>query len=247
MSISVFQELEKRGQELLAAFQEDQSVEAAAQFDALYYEAVWRRLRESHAGLGARVATYLGLDGVVAPQVLPSEVDEVAHDATGVALRRVRNKAAGFDSKRGALGQWIIGASEFAYIEAAKTIVKSRRSNALEFVDPASLLEISDDSATTEEHVMLHLDHSAALAQVASHVSEKEFTALRLRLTAGYSRAEAAVVIFGDESMKKQVDGLVERGKRKLAKAWADRDPSNNLIESSNLPRQYADREEADE
>ncbi len=85
------------------------------------------------------------------------------------------------------------------------------------------------------------------MADAASHLSDKEFLALRLRVTAGYSRGEAAQIIFGDGQMKKRVDGLVERGARKLAKAWSNRRPSRGPAGRSILTGRSDDKEGTDE
>lgn len=237
-------ELDRRGRSLLAALAADPDDEDCARlFDDLYYRAVWIYLKANHDKLPARVARYLKVEGVVAPDVLPEEVDEVAHEATKVALRRVREKAARFDPARGTPTKWVIGASEYAYVEVAKAIVKARRSDSLVFVAPNDLLE-EPDAMSTDEHVLRHLGDEAALEDAATHVSEKEFAALRLVVTAGYSYEEAATVIFGDPSMKKQVDGLLARGKRKLAEAWADRRPSPRGAGGTNVPDRTDDKEE---
>ena len=68
--------------------------------------------------------------------MLEEEVDEVAHDATATALRRVRQNAWKFDASKGRPTQWVIGAAEFAYIEVAKAVVAARRSDRLVFLDP---------------------------------------------------------------------------------------------------------------
>lgn len=230
------EELDRQGRALLARLADKPDDEEAARlFDRLYYEIVWRYLRANHEVLATRVARYLGLPGSVAPQVLLKEVDEVAHDATATALRRVRHNAWKFDPAKGSPTRWVIGNAEYAYIEVAKAVVKARRSDSLEFVDPMDLLDTPDLNPTTEEHVLRQLEDAEALADAAAHVSEKEFAALRLRATAGYSRGEAAEKIFGDATMKKQVDGLVERGARKLARAWSDRRPSPGVTGGTNL------------
>jgi DNA-directed RNA polymerase specialized sigma24 family protein len=170
----------------------------------------------------------------------------VAHEATKIALRRVREKAAGFDPARGTPTMWVIGNAEYAYIEVAKTIVAARRSDRLRFVAPEDLFEEPDGNPTTEEHVFRHLENEEALEDAASHISEKEFVAVRLVLTAGYSYAEAAEVIFGDATMTRQVDGLLTRGKRKLAVAWIDRKPSPRGAAGTNVPDRTDDKEGTD-
>jgi DNA-directed RNA polymerase specialized sigma24 family protein len=245
------EELDRRGNALLAALAANPDDEdCSRQFDTLFYEAVWRYLRANHAVLATRVARYLGVRGAVAPQVLAEEVDEVAHDATATALRRVRRSAWKFDESKGRPTEWVIGAAEFAYIEVAKAVVVARRSDALTFLDPLDsnneLNRELDRNPTPEELVLRHLEDADALADAARHLSEKEFVALRLRATAGYSRGETAERIFGDETMKKQADGLVERGRRKLAEAWADRRPSPRAAGGANVPDPSADKEETD-
>jgi hypothetical protein len=242
------EELDRRGRALLAQLADDPGdKDCARQFDTLYYEIVWRYLRASHAVLATRVARYLGLAGSVAPAVLEEEVEEVAHDATATALRRVRQNARKFDPTKGSPTRWVIGAAEYAYIEVAKAVVTARRSDRLEFVDPLDLLDAPDRNPTTEEHVLRGLEDAETLAEAARHLSEKEFLALRLRATAWYSRGETAERIFGDETMKKQVDGLVERGARKLAEAWSDRRPSPGVGGRTNLSNRTDDKERTDE
>lgn len=235
-------DLDRQGRGLLAELAADPHSDCWRLFDDLFYRLVWRYLRANHAKLGARVARYLGVEGVVAPDVLPEEVDEVAHEATKVALRRVRQNAAGFDPNRGTPTKWVIGAAEFAYVEVAKTIVSARRSNDLLFVSPADLFDFPDGNPSTDEHVLRHLEDVEALADAANHVSETEFNALRLVTTLGYSYAETALVIFGDATMTKQVDGLLTRGKRKLAEAWEDRRPSPRGAGSTNVPDRTDDK-----
>jgi DNA-directed RNA polymerase specialized sigma24 family protein len=238
--------LDRRGRELLAELAADPDSDCWRQFDALFYPHVWRYLRANHAVLGARVARYLKVDGIVAPEVLPEEVDEVAHEATMIGLRRVRQNAARFDPDRGTPTMWVVGASEFAWIEVAKAIAAARRSDRLQFVPPEDLAHGPDRNPTTEEHVLRHLADAEALADAADQVSEKEFAALRLVVTAGYSYAEAAAMIFGDATMTKRVGGLLERGKPKLAEAWADRRPSTRGATGSNLQDRTDDKEGSD-
>jgi DNA-directed RNA polymerase specialized sigma24 family protein len=240
-------ELNRRGTALLSELAADSDSDCWRQFDALYYEIVWKYLRASHAKLAARVARYLRVEGISGAEILPEEIDEVAHEATKVALRRVREKAARFDPQRGTPTMWVIGNSEYAFVDVAKSIVKARRSDSLVFVAPEDLVGEPDGNPTTEEHVLRHLADAEALEDAAIHVSEKEFAALRLVLTAGYSYGEAAEAIFGDATMTKQVDGLLTRGKRKLAEAWADRKPSPRGARSTNVPDRTDDKEGTDE
>ncbi len=241
------EDLDRRGRELLAALAAEPDSDCWRQFDALFYEIVWKYLRASHATLGARVARYLKVDGIVGPDVLPSEVDEVAHDATKIALRRVRANAARFDPARGTPTKWVIGSGEFAYVEVAKAVVAARRSDKLAFVAPEELDETPDVEPTTEAHVLRYIADGEALEDAASRVSEKEFVAIRLVVTLGYSYAEAAHLMFGDAGMTKQIDGLLTRGKRKLAEAWQDRRPSPRGAAGSRVALRPDDEERRDE
>jgi DNA-directed RNA polymerase specialized sigma24 family protein len=240
------EELDRRGAQLLARLAVEPDGDCPRQFDALYYELVWRYLRTNDKKLAARVARYLKADGVVAPEVLDEEVAEVAHDATLIALRRVRQGAARFDPARGTATGWVIGAAEFAWVEVAKTIVSARRSGQHLFVAPEDLLAVADPNPTTEEHVLRHLEDAEALADAARHLNENEWAAVRLVVTAGYSYAEAAQVIFGDETKTKQVGGLLERGKAKLAEAWKERRPSPSGAGGANLADRTDDKEGTD-
>lgn len=90
------QELDRRGRELLTELAVDPDSESGKLFDALFYPPVSRYLRANHAALAPRVARYLSVDGV-APDIQRDEIAEVAHEATLIALRRVRQNAATFD------------------------------------------------------------------------------------------------------------------------------------------------------
>jgi DNA-directed RNA polymerase specialized sigma24 family protein len=218
--------LDQRAVELLTELADNPNGEGARQFDSLLYEFVWRYLRAKGDQIPARVAAYTGIDATAAPQPQPGELAEVAHEATIVALRRVREKAGVFDPARGKPTLWVIGAAEYAYVEVAKAIAKARRSEHLAFRDPADLLEIPDSSPSTEEHVISKLSSEQALAHAAEALSEREFAAVRLVDTLGLSYAEAAERMFGDASADRVVDGLLSRGRRRLALAWQGRQRS---------------------
>jgi DNA-directed RNA polymerase specialized sigma24 family protein len=239
------EELDRRSAELLAELADDPDSEAAPLFNALYYELVWRYLRANHATLGVRVARYLKVDGVVAPTVRDEEVDDVAHEATLVALRRVRQNAGRFDPACGTATGWVIGAAEFAWVDVAKASIAARDHEPL-LVAPSDLIDFADPSPTTEEHVLRHLDDAEALDDAARHLNENEWAAIRLVVTAGYSYREAAKVIFGDETKTKQVSGLLERGKPKLAEAWESRRPSPSGAGGANLADRTVDKERTD-
>jgi DNA-directed RNA polymerase specialized sigma24 family protein len=241
------EELDIRGIALLAKLAADPENPCWKQFDALFYEIVWKYLRANSGKMGPRVARYVGAEGTTVPEVFIDEVDEVAHEATTVALRRVRQNASRFDPNRGSLTHWVIGAAEYAYVEVAKTIVKARRSDILTFVPPEDLPDERDRNPTPEEQVMRRLEDAAALEAAASSLSEREFAAVRLVVTAGYTYAEAAEVIFGDERMTRQVDGLLTRGRRKLADAWQDRRPPAMSAKSTKVSTSSDDKEKVDE
>ncbi len=233
--------------ELLAELASYPESDCWRQFDALFYELVWKYIRANHASLVARVARYRGVPWIGGAEILAEEVDEVAHEATKIALQRVRGNAARFDTIKGTPTQWVIGAAEYAYIEVAKAMVRDRRSPTLVFVAPEDLLREPDRTATPEEQVLRRLENVEALADAASHLSPNEFAAVRLVVTVGYSYAEAAKVIFGDERMTKQVDGLLTRGKRKLAGAWVKRKGSLGAAGSPILFQRISDKGGANE
>ena len=240
------EQLDRLGRELLDELAANPDSDCWKQFDALFYEPVWRYLFANQAVLNARVARYLKADGLVAPDIQPGEVRDVTHDATLTALRRVREKAGRFDPDRGTPTMWVLGAAEWAWIDVCKAIATARRSDRLQFVAPEDLVDEPDRNPSTEEHVLRHLQDAEALEDAARHVEEYEFAALRLVVSGGYSYAEAAKVIFGDERMTKRVDRLLTSGKRKLAEAWADRRRSPNGSSGSKLQGRADDKEGSD-
>lgn len=237
-------ELDRRGRELLDELAAAPDSDCWRQFDALFFEPVRVYLIVNQRFLAERVARYLKVDGIVAPMIPAEQVNEIAHEATLIALRRVRENAARFDPDRGTPTMWVIGNAHWAWLDVVKAIAASNR---VDYLPPADLVDEPDTNPTTEEHVLRKLTDAAALADAASQVSEKEFAAIRLVVTDGYSYAEAAKLVFGDESMTKQIDGLLTRGKRKLAEAWADRRSSTNNAASSKLQAAADDKEVRDE
>jgi DNA-directed RNA polymerase specialized sigma24 family protein len=218
--------LDQRALELLHELASNPDGDCARQFDSLLYEFVWRYLRAKGEEIPARVAAYMGAEGTAAPQPQPAELAEVAHEATVIALHRVRAKAARFDAARGKPTLWVIGAAEYAYVEVAKAIATARRSPRLAFHDPADLVGIPDSSPSTEEHVISKVSNEQALSEAAEALSEREFAALRLVDTLELTYSEAAERMFGDATMDRVVEGLLRRGRRRLAAAWQGREPS---------------------
>lgn len=237
------QDLDERACELLRRLADEPDAESAREFDALLYEFLWLYLRGAATRIAARVAGYAGVDGVAAPELLPAELAEVAHDATTIALRRVREKAARFDSTRGTPTGWVIGAAEYAYVEVAKSLVEARRSPHLAFHDPQDFVDISDPAPSTEEHIVARVSSEQALEEAAETLSEHEFAALRLVVTLKFSYSEAAEMIFGDANMARAVDGLLTRGRKKLAAAWRDREPSSRASQESKVLTGGADNQ----
>ena len=175
---------------------------------------------------------------------MPAEdVAEVAHEATLITLRRVRENASKFDPRRGTATGWVIGAAEFAWVEVAKTIMTARQADGIPIED---LLSLADPGPSTEEHVLGHLEDEEALADAAGHLDDDEWTTLRLVVTAGYSYKEAAMMLFGDETMTKRVDRLLQDGKPKLAEAWKHRRPSPSGAGGANLGDRTDDKEGTD-
>lgn len=225
-------EMNEKGALFLAKLAENPSSPCGRDFEALFYPFIWGRLRRQHAQISERVARHLGISEPTAPLLKPDEVDEVAHDATSRALRRVRENAARFDPALGSATTWVIGASDFAFVEVAKEIVAARRPQGVEIIDIDALHRLADTSPTTEEHVIEQLMSDAAVAEAAEILTEKEWGALRLTATLGFSYAQAAAMIFGNSGRVRQIDGLLTRAKEKLRIAWAERQPRSRGSEA---------------
>jgi DNA-directed RNA polymerase specialized sigma24 family protein len=221
--MSELQRLDDEAGELLTQIATDPGGECARRFDTLLYAFVFGYLRANADRIAARVAGRAGVSGTAAPAVLAEELSEVAHDATTIALRRVREKAARFNPRRGTPTGWVIGAAEFAFVEVAKSVVAARRSQRLAFYDPQDLEFLAGYAPSTEEHVLAKVSSEQALEEAAEVLSEREWTAIRLVNTLHLSHAEAAEAIFGDGGMARSVDGLLTRGRSKLAAAWRER------------------------
>lgn len=235
------------GAALLAELARDPASSCANEFQALFYEFIWRRLRNHQDRLARRVARYLDTDGPVAPRLQEQEIDEVAHDATARALRRVCQNASAFDPKRGTATNWVIGASEFAFIEVAKEAVRARNPEGIGFASNDALDSLIDPSPGTEEIVLAEMSSGQVLREAAEILSEREWQALRLVITERYTHAEVAMIIFGTPTFTKQVDGLLTRGKKKLREAWAERRPDSRAAGASNVSPETDDMEGSDE
>lgn len=237
-------QLNENGRELLARLVHDPEPACAQQFDALFYFPVWRHLVDSAGVLGTRVARYLGKDSALVPPLPPREVESVAHDAAKTGLRRVRENAHKFDPVRGTPLMWVIGAAEFAFIEVSKDIFKLRRRQKL--LPPEDMTALGEIAPSTEEHVIRHISDAEAFAAAADHLSEQELVALSMVAAGGYSYAEVAEKLFGDRTLTKRVDGLLSRGKRKLAAAWEDRRPTPSGAAGTKLSPSPDDRKGRD-
>lgn len=234
------------GAALLAELARNPDSDLLREFHALFYEYIWKRLWRDQARLSARVARHLNAVGPTAPRLRPEEVSEVAHDATARALRRVCANAAKFDPTRGTATHWVIGASEFAFVEVAKEVVAARRPLGVEFAHPDALATLVDPSPGTEEIVVTQISSEQILGEVAELLSEREWEALRLVVTERYTYAEAAMLIFGDPSFTKQIDGLLTRAKRKVSEAWPRLAPGTGIDQGTKVRSDADDKEGSD-
>ena len=234
------------GAALLAELARNPGSTLVSEFHSLFYEFIWKRLWRDRDRLSERVRRHLNSSGPTAPRLHRGEIDEVAHDATTRALRRVCEGAAKFDPDRGSATHWVIGASEFAFIEVAKEVVAARRPRGVEFSPPEELEEVVDPTPGTEEVVITQISTEQILAEAAALLSEREWDALRLVATERYSYAEAAQVIFGSEGFTKEIDGLLTRAKRKLNEAWPHLRPGSGAGEKTKVRGDVADKEGSD-
>jgi hypothetical protein len=237
------EERDDLGAALLAELARDPGSSLVSEFHALFYEFIWKRLWRDRDRLSDRVRRHLGVASPTAPPLRPEEVGEVAHDATTRALRRVGEGASKFDPTRGTATHWVIGASEFAFVEVAKEVAAERRPLDVEFEPPERLNEVLDSEPGIEEVVIARISTEEILAEAADLLSEREWEALRLVVTERYSYAETAEMIFGSADFKKEIDGLLTRAKRKLNEAWSHRRPGSGDEENTKVSDGMTDKE----
>jgi DNA-directed RNA polymerase specialized sigma24 family protein len=241
------EELDEYGARLLAQIALDPEGPASQQFAGLFYPVIWGFLRANHSRLGAVVGGYAGTSKSAAPQLLDEEVDDVAHDATERAIRRLRRNAAKFDPAAGPATKWALGAAGFAFVEEAKKAV-TKRTNQPHPVpaDPHELEEYGDQGGL-EEDMLRRVINEQTYAEVADVLTEREWTALRLQVELEMSCADIARALFNDDTKTRKVEGLLERGKKKLKIAWQDRRPSPGRVKTLNVRAKTDDNGKADE
>lgn len=242
------EELDKYGAQLLAEMAADPESRACQQFAGVFYPVIWGFLRANHRNVGTIVGGYAGSDKSAAPELLDEEVDDAAHAATERAIKRLRRNAAWFDPEKGTATKWILGAAGFAFVEVAKeTVAKRTRRPKIDPEDPAVVAEKVDAAGALEEDFLWRVINEQTYAEVADLLNENEWTALRLRVLMEMSCAAIARAMFDDETKTRRVEGLLERGKKKLAAAWEDRRPSRKKVTATNVRASTDDKGEADE
>lgn len=242
------EELDEYGARLLADIASDPESPACHEFARIFYPVVWGFLRSNHRRVGAIVGGYAGSDRSAAPELLEEEVDDAAHDATDKAIKRLQRNAARFDPNKGPATKWILGAGGFAFVEEAKkTVSKRTRGPKIVPEEPAELAKTKDDHGALEEDFLRRVTDEETFAEIADVLNENEKTALRLRAVMGMPCAAIAGAMFGDETKTRKVEGLLERGKKKLAVAWQDRRPSRGKPTTTNVRASTDEKGEADE
>ncbi|HEX3323950.1 MAG TPA: hypothetical protein VHR65_02260, partial [Solirubrobacterales bacterium] len=155
------------GAALLAELSRNPDSTLVREFHSLFYEFIWKRLWRDQDRLSERVRRHLNASGPTTPRLRAEEIGEVAHDATTRALRRVCEGAAKFDPARGTATHWVIGASEFAFVEVAKEAVAARQPQGVEFSHPEALEGVADPAPSTEELVISRISTEQLLREAA--------------------------------------------------------------------------------
>jgi hypothetical protein len=242
------EELDRYGARLLAEMASDPECPACQEFARVFYPVVWGYLRANHSRIGTIVGGFAGSAKSAAPQLLPEEVDQVAHDATERAIRRLRRNAAQFDAAEGPATKWILGAAGFTFVEVAKKTVAARtRGPELVLEDPTGVEERIDGHEALQEDFLRRVINQETYREVAALLNENEWTALRLQVLMDMSCAAIARAMFDDQTKTRKVEGLLERGKKKLAEEWRDRRPSQGKVTTTNVRSGTDDKGEADE
>lgn len=204
--------------ELLLRIASDPQPKDVRAYDTLLFRPLYNMVRHRGASLAADAAQALASPGIHVPPVAPADLDAVAIDVTVAALERARRTADRFDPARGDGATWAIGAAKFAYIDVVREFYQSRRRAHVVPVDPADLPELSAarQAAASPEQVA---ETRAALLDALGRLDEDERTAILAREQGGMSYTEIASYMFGDPTLTKRVDRLLQSARVKLRAA----------------------------
>lgn len=184
--------------------------EAAKVFERIFLPlAVWYARHRARAAARRALRRTHDVD-IFIPGVPEADLDDVAHEAAQVGLRRARERAGRFDPRRGHAVAWVLGKVALAY----RDVVRSRyRRGALEFPpdeDLSWLTDVEPYSGFPPAEVVADLEF------VLARLPPIERNVLVRYERYGMTYEEIAVDMFGSVGQKKRVDHILQRARERI-------------------------------
>lgn len=187
---------------------------AAREYDELLFpvlvDIALRRGRFLAAGAAARAGAGNP------PPVRPADLEEVAADAAFRALTRARASALRFDPAKGDGATWAIGALGTAYLDAARSVTRSRR--VMREVPLATIHEMDPLAGSAADPATLVVARDG-LRRALDTLTDDERAVAVMALQHGMTYREIATYLFDDPAEDRKVERLLGRARRKLRSA----------------------------
>lgn len=213
----------KRGEELMLAMAHEPSPQLVREFDAFFYPRVLRYAQLRHRDFG-RVAPHVP---VIAMDMTPEKLEEIAHVTAITACARARASAAEFDPARGSAEWWVLRNAAYAFWEVAAALEGTRRRLRVVPTEDSDLHQRVDDAGGASDT----FDIVAARERLFSMfklLNVEEQQAVILCHRDGHTYAQAAEILYGDAAKSKTVDRLLQSAMIKMRD-----DPSMRSRETS--------------
>jgi DNA-directed RNA polymerase specialized sigma24 family protein len=240
--IDNIQRLNLEGPYLLAELAEDAEGPLAGTFDALAYNVVVDYAMTRCGGLRRRARGQTG-QNLPVYDVPDDLLEDIAHETAWRTCESVRNNAGKFDPDLGGAANWVLGRAALVYLGLARKL-HAQRARFGELNDPHDLTGILDrDDYPDDESAQRALD-AEALQEAAACLSQREAAVFFGIVLFDLAKRDIAMQLYGAPDKEKAVDGVLQRAKKKLAAAWAERRPlTPTQPSSSNVPTENADEE----
>lgn len=239
--IDNFQRLNLEGPYLLAQLAEDAEGPLAATFDALAYNLVFDYAMTRCGDLRKRARAHTA-ENLPVYDVPDDLLDEVAHETAWRTCANVRESAAKFDPALGSAGSWVVGRAALMYLDIARKLHKQTERFG-ELSDPLDLVGLLDADERPDESAQRLLD-AEAYEEAAACLSDRERAVFFGVVIFDLRKRDIAIQLYGTADKEKAVDGVLQRAKKKMQAAWADRRPlTPSHPSATNVPPENADEE----